>query len=103
MDREEFLKFSLKARTVKLQLPSGLEIDFIMPATGELIKFYNEISKSEDFTKDIMNFIQRGLPEGITIEDLPYEDFCYLRDLINDFFVNTSKKFQNGSQTTQGN
>lgn len=104
MNREEFLAISLKARTLQVQLPSGIEIDFILPPTGELVKFYNDISKSENITEDIMNFIQKGLPEGITTADLPYEDFCYLRDLINDFFVNTSKsKLQNGSQNTQEN
>ena len=104
MNREEFLALSLKARTLKVQLPSGIEIDFILPPTGELVKFYNDITKSENITEDIMNFIQKGLPEEITITDLPYEDFCYLRDLINDFFVNTSKKkLQNGSQNTQEN
>lgn len=102
MDQEQIKKFrelSLKARTLKITLPSGFEFDFILPTTGRLLQF----SKGNKTQEDLIQLLQEGFPEGLSVEDLPLTDFNYLQEVIGNFFEEMQKKPkpQTGSENTQ--
>jgi hypothetical protein len=97
MNLEEIKKLSLKARTVKLTLPSGIEIDFVLPTAGRFLQFISKTPTQED----IVQLLNEGMPEGVKVEDLPLEDFLYLQEALSNFFENTRKKSPTGSSNTQ--
>ncbi|NLH60637.1 MAG: hypothetical protein GX452_04460 [Ignavibacteriales bacterium] len=104
MDSESLKKFqecSLKARTLKVTLPSGFEFDFILPTTGRFLAF----TKGKKTQDDLIQLLQEGFPEGLNVEDLPLDDFNYLNEVISNFFEEMMKKkeSQTGSETTQEN
>ena len=76
--KQEFLK----ARTRHLTLPSSIEIDYVLPSTGDLI----QLTGGNITTEQVIGLIAKGLPEGVDISDLPIDDFAYLRDYIGNFF-----------------
>jgi hypothetical protein len=95
--RKEFEELALKARQVRVKLPSGIEFDFLLPTVGDILKFSNKTPE----TDDVLELIKKGLPEDLTLEELPVTDYFYLMGLINDFFGQLGKS-QNGSPTSQG-
>jgi hypothetical protein len=102
MNQEELKKFkelSLKARTIKITLPSGFEFDFILPTTGRILQF----SKGTKTQEELLELLQEGFPEGLSVEDLPITDFNYLQEVIGNFFEGMQKnsKSQTGSGSTQ--
>jgi len=94
--REEFEELALKARQVRVKLPSGIEFDFLLPTVGDILKFSNKTPE----TNDVLELIKKGLPEDLTLEELPVTDYFYLMNLINDFFGQLGKS-QSGSPTSQ--
>ena len=91
MDTESLKKFqecSLKARTMKINLPSGFEFDFILPTTGRFL----ELAKEKITSDEIIQLLQEGFPEGLNIEDLPLTDFNYLQEVLGNFFEEIMKK-----------
>jgi len=94
--RKEFEELALKARQVRVKLPSGIEFDFLLPTVGDILKFSNKTPE----TDDVLELIKKGLPEDLTLEELPVTDYFYLMGLINDFFGQLGKS-QSGSQTSQ--
>ena len=91
MNQEELKKFreySLKARTIKMILPSGFTFDFILPTVGRLLKF----SSGEQIVDELMKLLQEGFPEGLNVEDLPLTDFIYLKEILSNFFEETQKQ-----------
>ena len=95
MDTESLKKFqecSLKARTVKMILPSGFTFDFILPTVGRLLKF-----SSEQTADELMKLLQEGFPEGVNVEDLPLTDFIYLKEVLSNFFEETQKQKESKS------
>ena len=94
--RKEFEELALKARQVRVKLPSGIEFDFLLPTVGDILKFSNKTPE----TDDVLELIKKGLPEDLTLEELPVTDYFYLMNLINDFFGRLGKS-QSGSPTLQ--
>jgi len=94
--RKEFEELALKARQVRVKLPSGIEFDFLLPTVGDILKFSNKTPE----TNDVLELIKKGLPEDLTLEELPVTDYFYLMGLINDFFGQLGKS-QSGSPTSQ--
>jgi len=94
--RKEFEELALKARQVRVKLPSGIEFDFLLPTVGDILKFSNKTPE----TDDVLELIKKGLPEDLTLEELPVTDYFYLMNLINDFFGRLGKS-QSGSLTSQ--
>jgi hypothetical protein len=94
--RKEFEELALKARQVRVKLPSGIEFDFLLPTVGDILKFSNKTPE----TDDVLELIKKGLPEDLILEELPVTDYFYLMNLINDFFGQLGKS-QSGSPTSQ--
>ena len=103
MNQEELKRFrecSLKARTLRIVLPSGFEFDFLLPTTGRFL----ELAKEEKITQDkIIQLLQEGFPEGLKVEDLPLTDFNYLQEVVGNFFEGIARKTipQTGSKPMQ--
>ncbi|MGC9100855.1 MAG: hypothetical protein ACP5HC_06325 [Caldisericum sp.] len=97
MNLEEFKKLSLKARTIKVSLPSGIEIDFVLPTTGRFLEFARKTPTQED----IIQLLNEGMPEGLKVEDLPLTDFFFLQEVVSNFFENIQKTSPSGSSNTQ--
>ena len=104
MNQEELKKFreySLKARTIKMILPSGFTFDFILPTVGRLLKF----SSGEQTADELMKLLQEGFPEEVDIGELPLTDFVYLKEVLSNFFEETQKQKESkspiGSKNTQ--
>jgi|GEM_PF-4789581 len=101
MDAENLKKFqelSLKARTMKITLPSGFEFDFILPTTGKLLQF----AKGKQTQDELIELLQEGFPEGLNVNDLPLTDFDYLQEVLGNFFEEIQKKHESrlGSEIT---
>jgi hypothetical protein len=94
--RKEFEELALKARQVKIKLPSGIEFNFLLPTVGDILKFSNKTPTTED----MLELIKKGMPEDLPLEELPLTDYSHLMGLINDFFGQIGKS-QNGSPTSQ--
>lgn len=94
--RKEFEELSLKARQVRVKLPSGIEFDFLLPTVGDILKFTSKTPEPAD----VLELIRKGLPADVTLEELPITDYFYLMKLVNDFFGQLGNS-QTGSETSQ--
>jgi hypothetical protein len=100
MDTENLKKFqecSLKARTLKITLPSGFEFDFLLPTTGRFLEFAKG-TKTQD---DLIQLLNEGMPKGLNVNDFPLTDFNYLQEVLGNFFEEIQKKSPTGLKTTQ--
>ena len=104
MDSESLKKLfqecSLKARALKVILPSGFEFEYLLPTIGRFLEF----SKSERTLEDLAKLIQEGMPEGIDINDMSIDDFNYLNGVFGNFFkAKQTKNSPNGLSDTPEN
>ena len=100
MDIKEYKAKSLKDRTLHVKLPSGLEIDVVLPTPYQFIfdVAAGTAENETDSTKKLFKMIQ--LPDELKLEDLEMDDFLSLMQQITDFFTKGTKSL-NGFKTTQ--
>jgi len=98
MNTEEYKRYVANNRTRKIKLPSGFELTFQMPPAKKIIArlLSQKDIDGKEILKETLEDIEKTFPDGLTLDDLEWEDMMYFINKISDFF--TVKESQEESE-----
>ena len=87
---KQYKEKSRRERVKDLSFPSGLKFTITLPSGPEVIRAISKVQSKEIGTAEalgvFLKLIEKQFPEGLTLDDLTWQDFSYLNEVIKDFF-----------------